>query len=92
MVMMYISVFPVAISMRASNVYEEQSLGVYGSQDVGDNKGNDTNYIGIHFRRQLGFDLWYIFLGMFIIAIVESDRLQNTNEYVRSLSVLHASG
>jgi len=27
--MMYISVYPLAISIRRTNVYEEQSLGIY---------------------------------------------------------------
>ncbi|CAG8952698.1 hypothetical protein HYFRA_00008941 [Hymenoscyphus fraxineus] len=30
--MMFISAFPVAITMRSSNVYEERSLGIYASQ------------------------------------------------------------
>lgn len=31
MIMMYISIFPVAISIRRTNVYEEQSLGIYAA-------------------------------------------------------------
>lgn len=30
LIMMYISVYPVVITMRTSNVYEERSLGIYG--------------------------------------------------------------
>ncbi|KAL9594196.1 MAG: hypothetical protein Q9179_005510 [Wetmoreana sp. 5 TL-2023] len=78
MVMMYISVFPIAISVRRTNVYEEKSLGIYTSADE---DANEPSYVGAHLRRQLSFDLWYIFLGLFIIAIAEGDRLQNTNEY-----------
>ena len=33
LVMMYISVYPVAISVRRTNVYEEQSLGVYSDRE-----------------------------------------------------------
>ncbi|KAK3723179.1 hypothetical protein LTR37_001902 [Vermiconidia calcicola] len=33
-VMMYISVYPVVITMRNSNVYEERSLGVYADEDA----------------------------------------------------------
>ncbi|KAJ9661004.1 low affinity potassium transporter [Neophaeococcomyces mojaviensis] len=81
LIMMYISVFPIAISMRRTNVYEEKSLGIYASTD--DNENDDTNpsYVGAHVRKQLGFDLWWIFLGLFVISIVEGKRLQNTNEY-----------
>ena len=29
----YISVYPVALSVRSTNVYEEQSLGLYNEED-----------------------------------------------------------
>ena len=69
LIMMYISVFPIAISVRRTNVYEEQSLGIYGTHEENDSHG--PSYIGAHLRRQLSFDLWFIFLGLFIIAIAE---------------------
>lgn len=79
LIMMYISVFPIAISVRRTNVYEEKSLGVWGGEDEDDEEGR--SYVGQHLRRQLSFDLWYIFLGFFIIAIVEGGRIQDTNAY-----------
>jgi Trk-type K+ transport system membrane component len=33
LVMMYISIYPVAISIRRTNVYEERSLGIYAPED-----------------------------------------------------------
>ena len=82
LIMMYISVFPIAISMRKTNVYEEKSLGIYGGADPNhDDDANQQSYLGAHLRRQLSFDLWYVFLGLFIISIVEGPRLANTNEY-----------
>lgn len=78
MIMMYISVFPIAISMRRTNVYEERSLGIYGSPDEEDEDTKQPSYIGAHLRRQLSFDLWYIFLGLFVIAIVDADRLESS--------------
>ncbi|KAL8835695.1 MAG: hypothetical protein Q9170_003234, partial [Blastenia crenularia] len=81
MVMMYISVFPIAISIRRTNVYEEKSLGIYTSAHEDDKNADEPSYVGAHLRRQLSFDLWYIFLGLFIIAVAEGNRLQNTNEY-----------
>lgn len=85
LVMMYISVLPIAISVRRTNVYEEQSLGVYGSSPGDSADDKEPSYVGAHLRRQLGFDLWYVFLGLFIIAIVEGNHLGNTNEYAFTL-------
>ncbi|KAF2172624.1 hypothetical protein M409DRAFT_62386 [Zasmidium cellare ATCC 36951] len=79
MVMMYISVFPIAISVRRTNVYEEKSLGIFGGEEEGGEESQ--SYVSQHLRRQLSFDLWYIFLGLFIICIVEGDRIANTNQY-----------
>ncbi|KAK4502060.1 hypothetical protein PRZ48_007871 [Zasmidium cellare] len=79
MVMMYISVFPIAISVRRTNVYEEKSLGIFGGEEDGGEESQ--SYVSQHLRRQLSFDLWYIFLGLFIICIVEGDRIANTNQY-----------
>ena len=62
-------------------MYEEKSLGVYGSASEEGEDEKEPSYVGAHLRRQLSFDLWYIFLGVFIIAIVEGNRLSNTNQY-----------
>lgn len=91
LVMMYISVLPLAISIRRTNVYEEQSLGVYaghheqqqqqegqGNTDDADNQ-NATSFIGAHLRKQLSFDLWFVFMGLFIICIAEGDRIKDPN-------------
>ncbi|KAK5654186.1 hypothetical protein OQA88_7617 [Cercophora sp. LCS_1] len=77
MIMMYISVFPIAISVRRTNVYEERSLGIYGGGDDIDEQahGSDRSYVGAHLRRQLSYDLWYIAIGLFILAITEGSRL-----------------
>lgn len=104
MLMMYVSVLPLAISVRRTNVYEEQSLGIYGGSkesqtnistkrnhdgsntadnvEIGDDNSPDENkltrsFISSHLRRQLSFDLWFIFLGLFIICICESENIQN---------------
>ncbi|KAJ5765183.1 hypothetical protein N7520_004742 [Penicillium odoratum] len=83
LIMMYISVFPIAISLRRTNVYEEKSLGLYGGSEEDEDEENQTapSYIGAHLRRQLSFDLWYVFLGLFIISIAEGGRLQSTDDY-----------
>lgn len=76
LIMMYISVFPIAISVRRTNVYEEKSLGLYGSaSEFEDARESGFSYVGAHLRRQLSFDLWYIFIGYFILTISEGPRL-----------------
>ena len=79
--MMYISIFPIAISLRRTNVYEEKSLGIYPVEEEDDDDDDETknapNYIGAHLRKQLSFDLWYVFLGLFIIAIAEGGPLRS---------------
>lgn len=77
-IMMYIAIFPIAISVRASNVYEERTLGVYGSEATADEK-DGRSYIITHIQNQLSFDLWYIFLGCFCICIAESGKIADTS-------------
>lgn len=90
MLMMYISVLPLAISIRRTNVYEEQSLGLYLKEQ---NEENDTDkspktFIGTHLRNQLSFDLWFIFLGLFIICIAEGGKLDEDNPRFSVFSIL----
>ncbi|EWZ33200.1 hypothetical protein FOZG_12961 [Fusarium oxysporum Fo47] len=79
LIMMYIAVFPIAISIRSSNAYEEKSLGLWDEEKSLDEKHSKT-YLLTHMKNQLGFDLWYIFLGTFCICISESTRIADVNE------------
>ncbi|KAL2840719.1 cation transport protein-domain-containing protein [Aspergillus pseudodeflectus] len=79
LVMMYIAVFPIAISVRASNIYEEKALGIYSTEPETD-ESNGRGYVLTHVRNQLSFDLWYIFLGIFCICVAESKRIMNPSE------------
>ncbi|KAK3682672.1 cation transport protein-domain-containing protein [Podospora appendiculata] len=91
MIMMYISVFPIAISVRRTNVYEEQSLGIYGhDKDDIDDQANytDLSYVGAHLRRQLSFDLWLIFVAYFILAISEGPRIGNGPDDISMFAIL----
>ncbi|KAK2925597.1 Potassium/sodium transporter Trk/HKT [Fusarium oxysporum f. sp. vasinfectum] len=86
LIMMYIAVFPIAISIRASNAYEEKSLGLWDEEKSLDEKHSKT-YLLTHMKNQLGFDLWYIFLGTFCICISESTRIADVNEPVSFLGI-----
>ena len=85
---MYISVLPIAISVRRTNVYEEKSLGIYGSATEENEDESEPSYVGAHLRRQLSFDLWYIFMGFFIIAIAEGSRIQSGDPAFTMFTVL----
>ncbi|THH06536.1 hypothetical protein EW145_g4017 [Phellinidium pouzarii] len=86
--MMYISVYPIAMSVRSTNVYEEKSLGVFEDDDEdSDSESEPTGegprvvvwgrFLAWHARRQLAFDMWWLGLGMFIVCIVERSKIQN---------------
>ncbi|KAI5982486.1 cation transport protein-domain-containing protein [Pisolithus albus] len=82
-IMMYISVCDV----RSTNVYEEQSLGIFSSNDddeesfhpIGSRVAIWGRYLGMHARRQLSFDMWWLSLGLFLVCIIERDNLENPN-------------
>ncbi|QLQ78565.1 hypothetical protein HG537_0A08120 [Torulaspora globosa] len=108
MLMMYVSVLPLAISIRRTNVYEEQSLGLYGKMeredtfhseesDSSEGSAGDSNlpraqarkrkkdqssesFIGAHLRKQLSFDIWFLFLGLFIICLCEAGKIKDTTK------------
>lgn len=50
-IMMYISVYPVVITMRNSNVYEERSLGIYADGPQETSSQHSTGFFGT-LRRQ----------------------------------------
>jgi len=84
--MMYISVYPIAMSVRSTNVYEERSLGIYEDNISIDEEdlslsGNRVtvwgNYLAMHARKQLAFDMWWLGLALFLICIIERDQLEN---------------
>lgn len=73
--MMFISVFPIAFTMRSSNTYEDQSLGKYTDNSEPDENQKGASYLLALARNQLSFDLWWVMLGVFLITIAESDRV-----------------
>lgn len=77
--MMYISVFPIAISIRASasGNYDDNPVGKYEEDDQPNDNQKGSDYVMKHVRNQLSFDLWYVFLGTFCITITEAGRISN---------------
>ncbi|KKZ62581.1 hypothetical protein EMCG_02990 [[Emmonsia] crescens] len=84
LIMMYIAILPIALSIRASNTYEQRALGIY-PQDRELDEYNGKTYILAHIKNQLTFDLWYIFLGVFCICASESKRIMDPSELAFSV-------
>jgi len=55
---MYISAFPIIISLRQTNIYEERSLGIQNSSDEDAEKKSEQSYLSEHVKKQLAYDLW----------------------------------
>lgn len=81
MVAMYISAYPIIMSIRTSNVYEERSI---GQED--ENKSQSALHdpkqqqkagskLGEHIQKQLAYDLWWIILCVWIVSIIERSKL-----------------
>ncbi|KAJ7586206.1 potassium transporter [Mycena floridula] len=98
-VMMYIAVYPVAMSIRSTNVYEERSLGVFEEPPEDDEEPDDMSkleprqrigrYVGWHLRRQLSIDIWWLVWGVFLVAIIERhDLLDESKKWFDLFHVL----
>ncbi|KAI0354804.1 TrkH-domain-containing protein [Trametes cingulata] len=93
-IMMYIAIYPIAMSVRATNVYEEKSLGIYESDPEEDEIDNDAHwnrpsesrvaiwgrYLMRHARRQLSFDMWWLAVSLFLLCIIERANLTDPSK------------
>ncbi|OCF31127.1 potassium ion transporter [Kwoniella heveanensis BCC8398] len=93
-IMMYISVYPLALSVRATNVYEEKSLGLFGEEEEdefgGEGEGAQAvaKYIGWHARRQLAFDIWWLGFALWLVCIIERGHLDNDEDNFNIFNVI----
>ncbi|KAI0719098.1 TrkH-domain-containing protein [Cerioporus squamosus] len=87
-IMMYIAVYPVALSIRSTNVYEEKSLGVFEAPPEDEDEEPDLTekvprrerigkYFGWHLRRQVAFDIWWLVWAIFVICIIERTKIMD---------------
>ncbi|KAG8770567.1 low affinity potassium transporter [Ceratobasidium sp. 428] len=84
--MMYVAVYPIALSVRSTNVYEEQSLGIYlddakGEEEEPNPSGRTIyawgSYLAWHARRQLSFDMWWLAFALWLVCIIERAQIMN---------------
>ena len=72
------------MSVRTTNVYEDRSIGQDDeskSQAALDNPGKQKkakSTLGNHVRHQLAYDLWWIILCVWLVSIIERDKLAPT--------------
>ncbi|OCH93088.1 TrkH-domain-containing protein [Obba rivulosa] len=83
---MYIAIFPIAMGVRFTNVYEEKSLGIYSESNSNVDEENGAGesrvtiwgkYLMNHARIQLSFDMWWLGLSLFLLCVIERDGLMN---------------
>ncbi|KAH9850186.1 TrkH-domain-containing protein [Lenzites betulinus] len=93
-IMMYIAIYPIAMSVRSTNVYEAGSLGVYVDDDGDDELNDDEHwnrptesrvaiwgrYLARHARRQLSFDMWWLAGSLFLLCIIERPSLTDPSK------------
>ncbi|KAF2993044.1 hypothetical protein E8E13_000909 [Curvularia kusanoi] len=81
LVIMYISSYPLVMTLRKTNTYEERSIGL--------NEGDDTAAgIATHLQKQLAYDIWFQFLAFFLVSIIERGHILKGDPGFDSFSVL----
>ncbi|KAG8880238.1 low affinity potassium transporter [Tulasnella sp. 332] len=87
--MMYVSVYPIALSVRSTNVYEERSLGIFEAHDEEQDKDLEPaelqegrakvwgKYLAMHARKQLAFDIWWLGFALWLVCIIERGPLND---------------
>ncbi|EIN06562.1 TrkH-domain-containing protein [Punctularia strigosozonata HHB-11173 SS5] len=94
-IMMYVSIYPIAMSVRSTNVYEERSLGVFIDEDEEEERNQELEqniaaqpgrvavwgkYLVSHARKQLSFDMWWLGFALFLVCIIERKPLDETEK------------
>lgn len=85
-VMMYINIFPVAMSVRHTNVYEEQTLGALNSKKP--SAKPETPHVRTHVMRQVFSDLWFIFIVFFLLCISEGGKITRQENNIPLFNIL----
>ena len=81
LVIMYISSYPMVMTLRKTNTYEERSIGL--------EEGDDSAAgIATHLQKQLAYDIWFQFLAFFLVCIVERGHILRADPGFDVFSVL----
>ncbi|KAF2441182.1 potassium transport protein-like protein 1 [Karstenula rhodostoma CBS 690.94] len=69
LVIMYISSYPLVMTLRKTNTYEERSIGLQEGDD-------SAAGIASHLQKQLAYDIWFQFLAFFLVCVIERAHLR----------------
>ncbi|KAK4892956.1 hypothetical protein LTR27_008684 [Elasticomyces elasticus] len=103
LIIMYLSVSPLIVSLRSTNVYEERSVGLeadlYETNRADKEKSRSEKQnpsAGMHIQNQLAYDLWWIALAWCLITIIEEAQLNDAaggyNNFTILFEVISAYG
>lgn len=81
LVIMYISSYPLVMTLRKTNTYEERSIGL----DEGDDSAAG---IASHLQKQLAYDIWFQFFAFFLVCIIERGHILRADPGFDVFSVL----
>ncbi|KAF2852450.1 potassium transport protein-like protein 1 [Plenodomus tracheiphilus IPT5] len=81
LVIMYISSYPMVLTLRKTNTYEEQSIGL---------EKHDSSAVGIasHLQKQLAYDIWFQFFSFFLICVIERGHILRSDPGFDVFSIL----
>ncbi|ODO07626.1 potassium ion transporter [Cryptococcus wingfieldii CBS 7118] len=85
-ILMYVAIYPIAMSVRSTNVYEERALGVYEEDDPSTSSDAEpelkggrgevfSKYLMWHMRKQLAFDMWPLAAAVLAICVFERGKI-----------------
>lgn len=82
-IMMYIAAFPVMMTVRSTNVYEDRSIFV-ADEDANDDGFESPEgrvvwgrFLSVHMRKQLAYDLWWLILVIWIVCLAEKTKIMS---------------
>lgn len=81
LVIMYISSYPMVLSLRKTNIYEERSIGLQEHEE-------SAAGIASHLQKQLAYDIWFQFLAFFLVCVIERGHILNKDPGFTEFSLL----
>ena len=81
LIIMYMSSYPLVLTLRKTNTYEERSIGL---------QEHDSSAAGIasHLQKQLAYDIWFQFFAFFLICVIERGHIVRGDPGFSEFSVL----